>query len=454
MARAGEDARRRIPQIDRLVNEVAGSFEDLPRPVIVDAVRAVVDAVRRRARRTKEVAGEGELVAMIRDELSRRRRRLLGPVINATGVILHTNLGRAPLSERAIEAVASIVRGYSNLEWDAEHGRRGDRYVHVEPMLALATGAQAALVVNNNAAAVLLVCSALAGGREVVVSRGELIEIGGEFRIPEILATSGATLREVGTTNRTHLRDYEKAIGDKTAFLLKVHPSNYRVVGFTASPATQELSALARRRGIPLVYDVGSGLLSRPLADEPTVVQALADGADLVCFSGDKLFGGPQAGVVAGRRDLVDEMRSHPLVRALRPDKMQLAALGATVEAYLSDGAHDLPLWRMIDTPAEGLRGRARRVARLLRKAGYVVDITDDRSVTGGGSLPGQELPTTVLRVTHPALAAKELGARLRSQSPPVVVRVDGGTTVVDLRTVLPEQDGALTTALLALAGS
>src|SRR5688572_11961330 len=271
MAPGPADARRRIPQINRLAGELTPEFADLPRPVVVTAVRTVVDATRRRARRTKQVPEEAELVAMVRDELRRTRRRLLGPVINATGVILHTSLGRAPLSERAIEAVASIARGYSNLEWDAEHGRRGDRYVHVEPLLAVLTGAEAALVVNNNAAAVLLVCAALAAGREVVVSRGELIEIGGEFRIPDILATSGATLREVGTTNRTHLRDYERAIGEHTAFVLKVHPSNYRVVGFTAAPSTGDLVKLARAKGVPLVYDVGSGLVSRSLADEPLI---------------------------------------------------------------------------------------------------------------------------------------------------------------------------------------
>ncbi len=454
MAKGSADARRRIPQIDRLASEVEPEFPDLARAVVVDATRSVVDAARRRARRTKEVPAEAELVAMVRDELRRRRSRRLGPVINATGVVLHTNLGRAPLSERAINAVASVARGYSNLEWDAEHGRRGDRYVHVEPVLALATGAEAALVVNNNAAAVLLVCTALAADREVVVSRGELIEIGGEFRIPEILATSGATLREVGTTNRTHLRDYERAITERTAFVLKVHPSNYRVVGFTTSPGTAELAALARKQDVPLVYDVGSGLLARPLADEPVVSQALEDGADLVCFSGDKLFGGPQAGEVVGSKELADRLRSHPLLRALRPDKMQLAALQATVESYLEDAAGALPVWEMLDaTPGEVAR-RTKRLARELSAAGFDVSIKEGESVTGGGSLPGHGLPTSLLSVRRAGRPAADLAAGLRAHDPPVVARVEEGSLVLDLRTVLKGQDALLKGALLSLAAA
>ncbi len=346
-------------------------------------------------------------------------------------------------------AGASIARGYSNLEWDAEHGRRGDRYIHVEPQLAVATGAEAALVVNNNAAAVLLVCSAIGAGLEVVVSRGELIEIGGEFRIPDILATSGATLKEVGTTNRTHLKDYERAIGDSTAFLLKVHPSNYRVVGFTTSPATTELAALARSRKIPLVYDVGSGLLTQPLADEPPVAQAIADGADLVCFSGDKLFGGPQAGIVAGRSELVDKLRTHPLLRALRPDKMQLAALGATVETYLDGNAGDvLPLWQMLSAKPEEIARRAKRLARHLTGAGYEVSIKEGESVAGGGSLPGHGLATTLLLVKPRGSTVTDLAASLRRADPPVVTRVEEGHLVLDLRTVLPAQDAQVRAAM------
>ena len=444
--REPSDARRRLPQIERLAHQLEADADGLPRPVLIDAVRTVVDAVRRRARRTKIVPGEQELVAMCLDELRRRRMSRLHPLINATGVILHTNLGRAPLSERAIDAVAEVARGYSNLEFDVEHGRRGDRYTHVEPLLALATGAEAALVVNNNAAGVLLVCSALAAGREVVVSRGELIEIGGEFRIPEILATSGAVLREIGTTNRTHLRDYERAIGDNTAFVLKVHPSNYRVVGFTAAPSTTEIARVAAHKRVPLVYDVGSGLLERAVADEPTVTEAVTDGADLVCFSGDKLLGGPQAGIVVGKADLVETLRKHPLVRALRPDKMQLAALGATITLYLEGAAGQLPVWRMLDASRDALRERAVAMADGAAAHGFAATVIDGRSVPGGGSLPGEEVPTPLVELGHPRMSASQLAAALRNRG--VIGRVDGGKLVLDLRTVFPSQDAEVLVAL------
>ncbi len=446
-----EDARRRLPQIEHLARALEADAAGLPRPVLIDAVRTVVEAARRRARRSKEVPTQEELVAMCRDELRRRRGNLLRPMINATGVILHTNLGRAPLSEAAIDAVAEVARGYSNLEFDTEHGRRGDRYVHVEPLLALATGAEAALVVNNNAAAVLLVCAALASGREVVVSRGELIEIGGEFRIPEILATSGAVLKEVGTTNRTHLRDYTRAIGERTAFVLKVHPSNYRVVGFTATPDISDIADAAHAKGVPLVYDVGSGLVERPIADEPTVADALRDGADLVCFSGDKLFGGPQAGIVVGRGDLVASLRSHPLVRALRPDKMQLAALAATCVTYLEGTSGELPVWQMLDVSTDQIAKRARAMAGRASKLGYEAEALDGESVPGGGSLPGEGLATTLVALRRPGTTASELAAALRVHS--VVARVDGGRVMLDLRTVPPSQDVLLDDALGAAAG-
>jgi L-seryl-tRNA(Ser) seleniumtransferase len=425
------DPRRALPQVDRLVEQL--DHLGLPRPVIVDAVRRVVDAARRRARRTKRVPPEEEIVAMCRDDLVRRSLQVLRPVINATGVILHTNLGRAPLSDEAIDAVATVARGYSNLEFDLALGRRGDRFIHVEPMLAVLTGAEAALVVNNNAAAVLLVCAAIASGREVVISRGELIEIGGEFRIPDVLSQSGAILREVGTTNRTHLRDYEKAIGEKTAFILKVHPSNYRVVGFTASPDTASLAKL----GVPLVYDVGSGLLDRTIADEPTVVGAISDGADLVCFSGDKLFGGPQAGIIVGSSELIAELRTHPLLRALRPDKMQLAALGATVESYLRD--RDLPVTRMLDATRDDIAKRARKVSKGVDGA----ELVDGESMTGGGSVPGEGIPTTLIAIRAPKLAVA-----LRESDPPIIVRTEKDRVLLDLRTVDPRDDKLVAQAL------
>ncbi len=451
---AATDPRRRIPQVDRLTREVAEEFPDLPQAVAADAARTVVAAVRRRARRTQTVPSADEIRAAVRDEAGRRRAALLRPVLNATGVVLHTNLGRAPLAPAAVEAVVRVAGGYSNLEWDTTTGRRGDRYVHVEPLIALATGAQAALVVNNNAAAVLLVCAALATGREVVISRGELIEIGGEFRIPEVLSQSGAILREVGTTNRTHLRDYERAVDEGTGLVLKVHPSNYRVVGFTASPSMAEIAEVARRAKVPSVYDVGSGLLHRAMADEPVVSDALSQGADLVCFSGDKLFGGPQAGIVCGRRRLVDRLRTHPLLRALRPDKMQLAALGATVGLYLESRVDGLPVWQMVDADPDALRRRCATLGRRLRASGYETEVVASASVAGGGSLPGHDIPTPALRVTHPGYRATALSAALREGDPPVIVRIEDQAVICDLRTVPPERDRDLPAAFAAAAGA
>jgi L-seryl-tRNA(Ser) seleniumtransferase len=439
------DARRRLPQVDRLASDLASDVPELPRAVVVDAVRTVVDAFRRRARRAKTVPTEAEIVAACLDELARRRSNLLRPVVNATGVVLHTNLGRAPLSRAAIDAVVAVAHGYSNLELDVGRGRRGDRYVHVEPLLAVLCGTEAALVVNNNAAAMLLVCTALAKDREVVVSRGELIEIGGEFRIPEILESSGAVLREVGTTNRTHLRDYERAIGERTAFVLKVHPSNYRVVGFTAAPDADVIADAAHGRGVPFVYDVGSGLVGRPFADEPVVDEVVRAGADLVCFSGDKLLGGPQAGIVVGRADLVSPLRSHPMLRALRPDKMQLAALSATVEQLLAGRSDDLPVWRMI---GDDIAPRAEALAAALRSTGLGAEAVPGDSVAGGGSLPGHVIPSTLVRVRRDGTTAAQLAAVLRSADPPIVVRVEQGSVFIDLRTVLPGQDELIVRAL------
>jgi L-seryl-tRNA(Ser) seleniumtransferase len=439
------DARRRLPQIDQLSSELARDFPGLPRAVVVDAVRIVVEAARRRARRTKQVPSADEIVATCTDELRRRRSNLLRPIVNATGVVLHTNLGRAPLSRAAIDAVIAVAHGYSNLELDTSRGRRGDRYVHVEPLLAVLCGTEAALVVNNNAAAMLLVCTALAKDREVVISRGELIEIGGEFRIPDILESSGARLREVGTTNRTHLRDYERAIFEQTAFVLKVHPSNYRVVGFTTSPDVADIAAVARRKGVPFVYDVGSGLVGRPFADEPVVTDVVRSGADLVCFSGDKLFGGPQAGIVVGNADLIGPLRSHPMLRALRPDKMQLAALSATVQEYLGGRSGELPIWQMVDAD---VGPRAKKLAAALTKAGCEADTVPGESVAGGGSLPGHSMPTTLVRVRREGSTAAQLVASLRENDPPVIVRVEQGTVFVDLRTVLPDLDDAIVQAL------
>src|SRR3954447_24178566 len=353
---------RDLPSVD----ELARVFDD---PLAVDAARAVLDRAREEIRTG---ADPGDLATRVRAEIAAARAPALRRVVNATGVIAHTNLGRAPLAAEALDRVQAAAGSYSNLEFDLARGARGSRQDHVAPILRRLTGAEAALVVNNNAAAVLLALAALAEGREVLVSRGELIEIGDGFRIPEVLARSGARLVEVGTTNRTRVADYERAIGDETGAILRVHQSNFRVVGFTERPRLRELARLAGRCGLPLIDDLGSGALgpsnSLLLGDEPTAASAVADGADLVCFSGDKLLGGPQAGIVVGRAELVERLRRHPLQRALRADKLTLAALEATLRLYLDPARarRELPVLRMLEEPAETVRSRADRIAELV----------------------------------------------------------------------------------------
>ncbi len=416
----------RPPSVDRLARDMAGT--GLPHPMLVDAARVAVsqgDPDTAAERATAEAAGAA--------------RRLLRPVVNATGVLLHTNLGRAPL------AVARPA-GYSNLELDLATGSRGDRRAHAAALLAHACGAPAALVVNNGAGAVLLALAALGAGREVVVSRGELVEIGGGFRIPEVLEVSGARLREVGTTNRTRLADYERALGDETALLLKVHTSNYRISGFSEAVAVAELAGLHAE--LPVVADLGSGLLDAAcpwlaggpppwLVGEPAVRQTLAAGAALVTFSGDKLLGGPQAGVVAGNADLVARCGRHPLARALRPGGLVLEALQDVAMAYLRrDAGTTVPLWRMATVPVAELRERAHRLG-----TGEVVDCA---SVTGGGTLPGVTIPSAGVAIPGDVTAA------LRAWDPPVIARVTERQTVLDLRTVRPDQDDVVAAAVAA----
>jgi L-seryl-tRNA(Ser) seleniumtransferase len=448
---------RKLPRVDRLLEQLEAG---LPRTVAAGAVREAVEEARTAVAGGAPAPSAEEVLERARSLARAARRRGLTEVVNATGVLLHTNLGRSPLAPGALAAIGTLGRGYSNLEYDLAAGRRGSRYVHATGLVTALTGAEAALVVNNNAAAVLLVLAALARDREVVISRGELIEIGGEFRIPDILAASGGTLVEVGTTNRTHPADYERAITDRTAALMKVHPSNYRVVGFTAEVAPRELAALAHSRGLPLVHDAGSGLLRRRiagrdlawLASEPAVDEAVADGADVVTFSGDKLLGGPQCGIIAGTGELVDRMRRSPLLRAFRVDKTTLVALEVTLTAYLEGREGELPLWAMALAPAQEVKERAAAVAQALgAAAGERVAVADGWSTTGGGSVPGARIPSAVLRV-EPAGTADELVCALLDHDPPVVARIEDDRVVLDLRTVLPEQDaivaGALTHAL------
>jgi L-seryl-tRNA(Ser) seleniumtransferase len=404
---------RDLPSVD----ELARQSDDA---LAVEAARKVVA----RARELIQAGDDpGDLAAQLQAELRAARAPRLRRVVNATGVIVHTNLGRAPLAQAALDRVHEIARGYSNLEYDVAAGGRGSRQDHIAGILRRLTGAEAALVVNNNAAAVMLALAALAEGREVLVSRGELIEIGDGFRIPDVLERSGARLREVGTTNRTRADDYETAIGPETAVLLRVHQSNFRVVGFTAQASLRELGDVARRHDLPLVDDLGSGALI-DIRDEPTARASLADGADLVCFSGDKLLGGPQAGIVVGRADLVERLRRHPLQRALRADKLTLAALEGTL-ALAVDAPDQIPVLRMLREPPEAVRTRAARLAELVGG-----DVEETVARAGGGSLPLTELPSFACAVEE------ELAVKLRAGDPPVIGVVRDGRTLLDCRTL------------------
>jgi len=457
---AGLGARRQVrlralPSVDEILRALDGE-PDLPRPRLVDAVRAVLAEGRQAvlAASTPEALAAvpldtGVLLAAVRARLARARAWHLDRVINATGVVLHTNLGRAPLGRTALARLEVVGARYSNLELDVAAKERGSRYAHVDELLCRLSGAEASVVVNNNAAAVLLALESLGRGREVVVSRGELIEIGGAFRIPDIMARSGARLVEVGTTNRTRRADYEAAVGPDTALLLKVHPSNYRVVGFTETVGTAELAALGRACGIPVMEDLGSGsfldLRRFGLAPEPTVPEAVAAGADLVTFSGDKLLGGPQAGLVVGRRALVERLQKNPLNRALRIDKLTLAALEATLRAYEDPMAAvaEIPTLRMLTEPAAAVRRRAQRVLRRVpaaQRATLGLGVVADRSQVGGGALPLVELATAALALGTAAHPAEALDRRLRSGRPPVVGRVTEGRLLLDCRTVADDE--------------
>jgi L-seryl-tRNA(Ser) seleniumtransferase len=416
---------RDLPAVDRLLADERLAGE--PRELALQALRAALERARAAIRAGDE---PGDPVEAALEELSASRRPSLRHVLNATGVIVHTNLGRAPLPEAALERIIEVGRGYSNLEYDLEAGARGSRHAHVARLLGRLTGAEAALVVNNNAAAVLLALSAFAEGREVLVSRGELIEIGDGFRIPEVLARSGARLHEVGTTNRTRAADYERAVGPDTALILRVHQSNFRVVGFTERPGLDELAVVAKGHELVLVDDLGSGALV-DVGDEPIVAASLASGADLVCFSGDKLLGGPQAGIVVGNAALVDRLRRHPLQRALRADKLALAALEGTLALALDPerARAEIPVLRMLDEPEEAVRARADRLARLV---GGEVEQTVAR--VGGGALPLQELPSFACAVEE------ELAEALRAGDPPVVALVRDGRTLLDVRTLRDDE--------------
>jgi L-seryl-tRNA(Ser) seleniumtransferase len=434
---------RELPSVERVLGDerVARLSEEHGHESVAALAREVIEEYR------AAIAGQGRPPMLPVAQAVVERARVLEPslkhVVNATGVIIHTNLGRAPLAASAMDAMRRVSAGYSNLEFDLEAGERGSRFSHLERLLRLVTGAEAGIAVNNNAGALLLALSALCRDREVIISRGQLVEIGGGFRIPDVMRQSGARLVEVGTTNRTYARDYAEAITDETAAILRVHSSNFRVVGFTAEAGLVELATLARERGLLLIDDLGSGALldTRPygLAAEPMVQDSVRGGADVVLASGDKLLGGPQAGLAVGTADGIAKMRSHPLARALRMDKATIAGLTATLEHYArGDAVSAIPVWRMIATDTESIGRRARRWSR----AGGEFSVADDSTSTiGGGTLPGEELPTVVCAVTPPDGDATGFAARMREAAPPIIARIEDGRVLLDPRTVDVNED-------------
>jgi L-seryl-tRNA(Ser) seleniumtransferase len=461
---------RQLPSVDELlrnegVQRIAARFGHA---ATLEAAREFVGELRGKI--SSDALDDSALAALIKDAPQSIEQRLnrslaysLKPVINATGVILHTNLGRAPLGEAVLAHVVEVSRAYSNLEFDLATGERGKRDVHVSQLFArlLNVGERdvSTIVVNNNAAAVFLALNALAEGGEVVVSRGELVEIGGSFRIPDVMAKSGAVLREVGTTNRTRIADYEQAITERTKLLLRVHRSNFQIVGFTEEPALQELAELGRRRNIPVMEDLGSGelfdLRRVGIHGEPMIADSLRAGMSVVTYSGDKLLGGPQAGIVSGDRELVAKVRSNPLFRALRVDKMFYAALEATLLAYLREDYDSIPTLRMMRVSEEELQGRAEHLVRHLRISApdLEVEVVETRAVLGGGSAPGTTLPSRALAAKSGVLSADQMLERLRQCGTPIVARVEDGRVLLDLRAVWSEQDAAIMAALEGLAG-
>jgi len=456
------DPRRLLPSVDQALQrpELQPLVDVHGRTAVRRALREALEALRQGAARGSE--GVPEAVAGLADDVAARiaaaERPSLVRVLNATGVVVHTNLGRAPLSAEAALRVAEIAASYSNLEYDLARGERGARELHAEARLRELLGVEAVVVVNNCAAAVLLAVNTLAEGRDVLVSRGELVEIGGSFRIPDVLRKGGARLVEVGTTNRTRLADFRGALTPETGLVLKVHPSNFRIVGFTEQPGIEELAALAREAGVPLLEDQGSGLitpLAGTLASEPTAAEALRRGADVVTFSGDKLLGGPQAGIVGGRRACVEPMRKNPLYRALRVDKMTLAALDATLVEHEQGRAHErLPVLRMITAPPAELRARAEGFARELAAAAPALapSLAPSESAVGGGAAPDLGLATTAIALDPGPRGADAMAGALRRGAPPVVVRVADGRVLIDLRTIRPDEEAPLLSALVAAA--
>ncbi len=447
---------RQLPGVDTLLNGPGGSelIERYGHELSVTAVRFVLEETRKTIfDGATQVPDATDILAEADLQIKGLIAPTLRPVINATGVIIHTNLGRAPMSSAAIASVRAAASGYSSLEYDLESGQRGSRSIHAEKLLIQLTGSEAALVVNNNAAAVLLMLTALCQGKEVIISRGQLVEIGGGFRVPDVMAQSGARLVEVGTTNRTHLLDYAKAVTEETAAILVAHHSNFKIIGFTSEPTLDELAQLAKEKKLLLLYDQGSGALANTspygLDHEPTVQEGISAGVDIVCFSGDKLLGGPQAGILCGREELIAALKKHPLARALRADKMCLAALSATLARFLTDRVElEIPVWQMISRPLDEIEIQAGEWATFLQVRGFVVNVVAGHSMVGGGSLPGTTLPTRLLAISHPSV--DQFAAALRKQDPPVIGRIAEDRLLLDPRTVLPGQEQALLGAIIA----
>lgn len=454
---------RQLPRVDELLERpyVLEYLKEFPRQLVKEGINLALDYIRTALRDDGCTEAQAKkLLAEVDVTVERWIKRVadfhLKPVVNATGVVLHTNLGRAPLSEEAIQRVAEISRGYSNLEYDLDEGKRGSRYSHVENLLKMICGVESAFVVNNNASAVLLALNTFARGREVIVSRGEMIEIGGSFRIPEIMKIATARLVEVGTTNKTHLRDYEEAITENTAMLLKVHPSNYRVVGFTREVELEELVELGRKRGIPVMYDAGSGALvdfsEKGFPEEPSIQRAVKSGADIITFSGDKLLGGPQAGLIVGKAEYVERMKKNHLNRALRIDKMTLAALEVTLRYYLEDDPWEkVPVLKMLAKPAEQLRPRAAAFARRLRRefgSKLEARVVKTAAQSGGGALPGVNIPSYGVAVSFVGHTANCIEEALRHTNPPVIVTIQDEKIVFDVRTLLKGDESRIISAL------
>jgi len=451
-----------LPGVDRVLQEelIMKLAEEFPQTLITEAIQQVVSALRQQLLASEGSVTEQQLqaasVAAVATELCRRTARpSLQAVINATGTLLHTNLGRAPLADQALQAIHDTALGYSNLELTLESGKRGHRFDHVEPLLCRLTGAEAALVVNNNAGAVLLALTALGKGREAIVSRGELVEIGGAFRIPDVMEAGGLKLKEVGSSNRTHLRDYQQAITEETAMLVKVHTSNYRIVGFTAEVPARELVPLGKEHGLIVLEDLGSGMLfdlsGYGLPQEPTVTETVAAGVDVITFSGDKLLGGPQAGIIVGRKDLLEKIKHHPLARALRIDKLTLAALEATLRLYLDrkQALTQVPLLRMLDAEATGSEQRCKQLLeRLQGKVAAELEMISDVARVGGGAMPLTELPDCALAIRPARLTLEQLSYRLRTGTPSVMGRLQDERFLLNLRAVTDGQMDGLTTAL------